>query len=66
MKKQHENNSPLERNSYEELFIPKKRSYEDLFKGGIIEELSDDTPYSFIHPNKYEIDELIEKSRKDK
>ncbi|MGL5755630.1 MAG: hypothetical protein ACRCYC_09920 [Paraclostridium sp.] len=66
MKKQHESNSPIESNSYEELFIPKKRGYEELFKGGSIEELSDDTPYSFIHPNKYEIDELLEKNRKDK
>ncbi|WP_373599101.1 hypothetical protein [Paraclostridium bifermentans] len=66
MKKQHEENTAIERNSYEELFMPKKRAYEELFKGGSIEELTDDNPYSFIHPNHDEVEELLEKSKEDK
>ena len=59
-------NIPTNRNSYEELFIPKQRGYEELFEGGAIEELTDDTPYTFIHPNKYEIEELLEDDKKNK
>lgn len=66
MKKHNKENTPIERDSYEELFIPNKRAYEELFKGGSIEELTDDNPYSFIHPNHDEVEELLEKNKEDK
>jgi intein-encoded DNA endonuclease-like protein len=64
MKKQDKEYKPVQINSYESLFITKETPYEDLFLGGSIEELSSETPYSFIHPNKDEVEELLEKSRK--
>lgn len=64
--KKNDKNIPTKRNSYEELFIPKQRGYEELFEGGAIEELTDDTPYTFIHLNKYEIEELLEDDKKNK
>ncbi|GAA0711840.1 hypothetical protein GCM10008904_24540 [Paraclostridium ghonii] len=63
MKKEGKECVSSEGNLYENLFIPKKTSYEDLFKGGVLEELSDDTPYSFIHPNSDEVKELLQKNR---
>lgn len=64
--KKNDKNIPTKRNPYEELFIPKQRGYEELFEGGAIEELTDDAPYTFIHPNKYEIEELLEDDKKNK
>lgn len=66
MKKQDKEYKKIETNSYEKLFIPKNSPYEELFEGGAIEELTDETPYSFIHPNHYEVEELLEKSKSDK
>lgn len=66
MKKEYKENEPFEGNLYENLFIPKKTPYEDLFTGGVIEELSDDTPYSFVHPNSDEVKELLQKNRGEK
>lgn len=66
MKKEDKESVAFEGNLYENLFIPKKTPYEDLFTGGVLEELSDDTPYSFMHPNSYEVKELLQKNRGDK
>ncbi|MDO7206521.1 hypothetical protein Q5M85_22885 [Paraclostridium bifermentans] len=45
------------------IYLYLKTPYEDLFTGGVIEELSDDTPYSFVHPNSDEVKEFITKNR---
>ncbi|UOW68900.1 hypothetical protein [Paraclostridium bifermentans] len=66
MKKEYKENESFEGNLYENLFIPKKTPYEDLFTGGVIEELSEDTPYSFVHPNSDEVKELLQKNRGEK
>lgn len=66
MKREGKERVPFEGNLYENLFIPKKTPYEDLFTGGVIEELSDDTPYSFVHPNSDEVKELLQKNRGEK
>lgn len=66
MKKEYKENESFEGNLYENLFIPKKTPYEELFTGGVIEELSDDTPYSFVHPNSDEVKELLQKNRGEK
>lgn len=66
MKKEYKESEPFEGNLYENLFIPRKTPYEDLFTGGAIEELSDDTPYSFVHPNSDEVKELLQKNRGEK
>lgn len=66
MKKEYKENELFEGNLYENLFIPKKTPYEDLFTGGVIEELSEDTPYSFVHPNSDEVKELLQKNRGEK
>lgn len=63
MKREGKERVPFEGNLYENLFIPKKTPYEDLFTGGVIEELSDYTPYSFVHPNSDEVKELLRKNR---
>ncbi|MCR1874816.1 hypothetical protein NSA45_02995 [Paraclostridium bifermentans] len=63
MKREGKERVLFEGNLYENLFIPKKTPYEDLFTGGVIEELSDDTPYSFVHPNSDEVKELLRKNR---
>lgn len=63
MKREGKERVPFEGNLYENLFIPKKTPYEDLFTGGVIEELSDDTPYSFVHANSDEVKELLQKNR---
>ncbi|KKY01264.1 hypothetical protein VN21_09600 [Paraclostridium benzoelyticum] len=66
MKKEYKENESFEGNLYENLFIPKKTPYEDLFTGGVIEELSEDTPYSFVHPNSDEVKDLLQKNRGEK
>ena len=47
-------------NLYEDLFIPKKTPYEDLFTGGVLEELSNNNLCSLMHQNSNEVKNLLQ------
>lgn len=52
------NNKPLPKNAYDNLFIPKQKSYENLFVGGLTEKLSQTPQHFCIYSNYEEIDEI--------